>query len=288
VTPGRGTRISTDEALARPPLPATATVPYGPSPRQTAELRLPETPGPHPVVVVVHGGCWRSIADRRYMQGVAADLVRHGWATWNLEFRRADDAGGGWPGTFLDVAEGTDHLRAVAPGFGLDVGRVAALGHSSGGHLALWLAARRGSASGSLLSAPDPLPLRGAVSLAGIADLAHFQRLDERACHGGVELLLGAPPEEVPERLASADPGHLLPLGVPQLLVHGAEDADVPPAHAEAYRERALAAGDDVDLSLVAGAGHFEVVAPWWEGWPAVRGRILAFLTRVAATRTVT
>lgn len=255
---------------------------YGAHARQVAELRLPRGPGPHPVVVVVHGGCWRSIADVEYMRELATDLAGHGWATWSLSFRRSDEAGGGWPGTFRDVAEGTDHLWTLQKTVSLDLGRVVSLGHSSGGHLALWLAARGRLPEGTSLSGPSPLPLRGAVSLGGITDLAHFHDLPERACVGGVETLLGVSPDHGDERLKLADPGRLLPLGVPQLLVHGEDDPDVPPAHVRAWRDRAGAAGDDVELVLVSGAGHFEVVAPRWHGWPPVRRRILDFLDRAA------
>jgi acetyl esterase/lipase len=234
------------------------------------------------VAVVVHGGCWRDIADLHYLARLAVALTAEGWATWSLEFRTLGEPGGGWPGTFADVARATDHLRVLARTRPLDLERVVTVGHSSGGHLALWLAGRGRVPPGSPLHDPRPLEMRGVVSLAGIADLRAFHALEARACGGAVPELLGGEPDAVPERSAAASPGELIPLGVPQLLLTGEDDPDVPPDHVAHYARRARAAGDDVRERRIAGAGHFEVVAPWSPGWWVVREELRDFFATLA------
>lgn len=260
--------------------PADARIPYGSDPRHFGDLRLPGGPGPHPVVVVLHGGCWRSIAGPDYMDPLARELTRAGWATWNVEYRPVDVPGGAWPGLFRDVAAALEYLPTVAEEHPVDPGRVATLGHSAGGHLALWLAGRHRIAEGSELYDPDPARVAAAVSLGGIADLEHFRSMPRRGCVGAVEQLMVGAPDDVPDRYAAGSPARLLPLRTPQLLVSGAADPDVPVEHVEAYAARARDAGDPVALDVVAGAGHFEVVEPGWEGWSRIRERVLHFLDR--------
>src|SRR5579872_5792979 len=122
---------------------ADARLRYGPDPLHFGDLRLPGGTGPHPVVVMVHGGFWRARFNLEYAGHLCAALAALGIATWNVEYRRLGDTGGGWPGTLLDVAAAADHLRTLAAPYHLDLSRVVAMGHSAGGHLALWLAARR-------------------------------------------------------------------------------------------------------------------------------------------------
>ncbi|HZD06561.1 MAG TPA: alpha/beta hydrolase [Longimicrobiales bacterium] len=277
----RGPRVSEEEALGRPAPPADRTVRYGRDAAQEGDLRLPAGPGPHPVAVVLHGGCWRAIADRRYMAGLAAALAHAGWATWNLDYRTVDDPGGGYPGTFRDVGEGIDHLRHLADDHALDLERVVAVGHSAGAHLALWAAARSRIPASAPVGAEGSLPLRGVVALAGIADLEDFDARGARGCGEAVRTLLGAAPADAPDRCALVSPGRLLPLGVPQLLMVGENDPVVPSAHVRHHLRAARAAGDPVELVVVPGAAHFELVAPWWLGWDAVGGRIAEFLNRV-------
>jgi len=265
--------IQAEEAVAWPELPADTVLRYGPAEEHRAELRLPEGPGPHPVAVVVHGGCWTSLADHRYMDAVAVALTEAGWATWNLEFRSIDGEGGAWPGIFRDVGAGIDHLRRAARDHPLDPERVVAVGHSSGGHLALWAAARPRLPEGSELHSPDPLPLRAVVGLAAMADLEHYHELDigwDDGCGDAASQLLGgvAPPD-APERVAQASPAALVAVDVPQLLLTGADDRAVPPVVGERYAAAARAAGAAATHHVLPAAAHFELVAPWTETWAA-------------------
>ena len=213
--------------LARLPQPAADhVIAYGEAPQQVAELRLPKGPGPHPVVIVIHGGCWQTPWAMDHVRSLAAALTAEGFATWSLEYRRLGDPGGGWPGTLQDVARGADRLRQEAAAHRLDLSRVVALGHSAGGQLALWLGARGRLAKDSSLRAADPLPLRGIVSLAGVTDLRAAAAAN--VCGDAVSRLLGGPPGQHDARVRQASPIELLPLGVPQRLVCGALDRLVP------------------------------------------------------------
>jgi acetyl esterase/lipase len=256
------------DLLALPQPPADETIAYGPAPQQVGELRLPEGPGPHPVVVVIHGGCWQTPWAFDHVRSFCAALTARGWATWSLEYRRLGDPGGGWPGTFEDVARGTDHLRAVAEDHPLDLGRVVAVGHSAGGHLALWLAARHRLPEDAALKDEAPLELRGVVSLAGIPDLRAGAR--DEICGDAIPRLLGGPPDEQEGHLAQGSPMELLPLGVPQRLVAGSLDTIAPPGLSRHYAAAARAAGDTVAVDVVEGTGHFELVRPGSLAWPTV------------------
>jgi acetyl esterase/lipase len=267
---------SAADAVALPRPAADHRLSYGSDPLQFGELRLPPGPGPHPVAVVIHGGCWLAEYDLGYVSALAAALAEAGVATWSVEYRRVGNDGGGWPGTFADLAAAADHLRALAATHALDLGRVAAVGHSAGGHLALWLAARHRLAAGDPLRGPSPLPLAGVVALAGIPDLATYASPD--GCGAAVAELLGDEPGAVPDRLRRASPAELLPLGLPCVLVVGELDTIVPPRHAEAYAAAAAAAGDQVRVLSLPDAGHFELVAPGSAAWPAVRDAVLGIV----------
>jgi len=262
----RAQNLSFQDIERLPTKPADHRVAYGREPLQYGELRLPKGRGPHPVVVVVHGGCWFSQYTVSHIRSFAGALTEAGFATWAIEYRRVGDAGGGWPGTFQDVARGVDHLREMAREHRLDLGRVVFVGHSAGGQLALWLAGRPRLNKHSELYTPRPLRPRGAVSLAGINNLFDFgPRCDE-----AVSKLLGGPVKAVPQRYYETSPSEFLPLGVPQWLIHGALDKIVPLEQSTRYRDAGVRRGDRVRLTVLNSAGHFDLIAPGSTAWPAV------------------
>lgn len=245
-------------------------VTYGSDPLQFGELRLPEGDGPFPVVVLIHGGCWRSSFNLEHLAPLAVALRFNGFAVWTLEYRRLGDAGGGWPGTFRDVGQGVDRLRALATEFPLDLERVIAVGHSAGGQLALWLPSRAALAPDSELFQPDPLPLSGVLGLAPITDLARYREGPEDSCHAAVDPLLGGSPDAVPQRYAETSPLDRVPLGVPVWLVQGSLDEIVPAEGVRHFAAAAREAGDTVTLGEIDTAGHFEPVVPNSSTWPLV------------------
>jgi acetyl esterase/lipase len=252
----RAPRPMSTPILDLTPPPADARIAYGKGPQQFGDLRVPKGAGPFPAAIVIHGGYWRAAYSLDHIGHLCAALTRAGVATWSLEYRRIGDAGGGWPGTGEDVASGAVYLRKLAERYPLDLSRVAAVGHSAGGQLALWLAAQH------------KIALRGVVSLAGVADLRRAWEL--RLSDGVVADFLGGSPEQAPERYRQASPMELVPLGVPQRLVHGTKDDIVPIEISRGYQKAAAAAGDDARLIELEGAGHFELIDPRSREWPAV------------------
>lgn len=254
--------LSWSELSALPlPKPAKRIV-YGAGPQQFGELRLPNGAGPFPVVVLVHGGCWMAEFDYVYMTRLAAWLAQRGVATWTIEFRRVGDEGGGWPGTFLDVANATDDLRNIAKTEPIDLNRVYAAGHSAGGQLALWLAARARLPKQSPLYRPEPLPIHGVLALAAVTDMYEYRKGPPNSCHGSVDQVMGGSPEKYPLRYAETSPLQLLPLGVRQVFIQGDDDPIVDPVPVRAYVEAAKQAGDRVELLRLPSAGHFEASVP--------------------------
>jgi acetyl esterase/lipase len=249
---------------------------YGPGRDQVADLHLPAGDAPAagwPVVVVIHGGFWRERYRRDLTVPLAEDLAARGFAAWNLEYRRVpEDQRDTWPATLVDVATGVDHLhRLDAP---LDRDRVATVGHSAGGHLALWAAGRIRLPLAAPGAAPRLRP-SAAVGLAPVADLLGAERDGLGA--GAPAAMLGGSSEAVPDRWATADPARLVGHGAPVLLVHGTFDEDVPPSQSEAYAAAARAAGDEVTV-VTGPVDHMSLIDPGGELWQrAVRwleGRI--------------
>lgn len=243
-------------AGARASKPAT-TIAYGSDSQQFADLRLPAGKGPFPVAVVVHGGCWTAKVDgNKGIAGVADALTKRGFATWNIEYRRIGNAGGGWPGTFEDVAAAVDKLAEVAPKYALDLNRVTIVGHSAGAHLAMWAASR-----GRL-----PAPWTGTkvkpvsvVAIDGPAALAPFIGIDKQACNGTSVIvpLMGGTPQEKPDAYRIATPADHLPLGLRQIWV-GADFAPLLTPYIAAARK----SGDTVDYFEPGDANHFDIVTP--------------------------
>lgn len=266
--------LSYDDITSTSAPPADRRDSYGPHPLQFGELRLPPNAlAKSAVVVLIHGGCWQSSYDLGHVGHAAAALAREGFIVWVPEYRRLGDHGGGWPGTFEDVANAVDHLRTLAISYpSIDTSRVILAGHSAGGQLALWAASRRAGETPSG-SAKSPLPTMGAVSLAGITDLAAYGAA-AGGCNASVAPLLGGTPRDVADRYRAVSPIELLPLHVPVHLVHGVNDSIVPVRMAEQYAERARIAGDRVQLTVVPEAGHFDVVAPQSPAWSSVTAAI--------------
>jgi acetyl esterase/lipase len=263
-------------ALATAPAPAgNVRIAYGSDPLQFGELRLPSTKGPHPLAIVIHGGCWlaklgnldpRAVAMDN-MRPLAAALNDAGIATWNIEYRRLGNPGGGWPGTFRDVASGADFVRTIARDQQLDLSRVISIGHSAGAHLALWLAARPKLAKTSDLYVSNPLRVTGVVSLDGPADLKATIPLQQPVCDAPVITdLIGGSPEERADRYRDASPIEQLPLGVPQAFFTGQMFA----AHAAPYEAATKKAGDTVEIVALPNAGHFVFIDPQSGVWPQV------------------
>jgi acetyl esterase/lipase len=262
--------------LEAPPPAPDARLPYGPGEHQFGELRLPPGPGPHPTVLVVHGGFWRARYGLEHVGHLCADLARRGFATWSLEYRRVGHPGGGWPGTMEDAARGADHLSTLARTYPLDLNRVVGLGHSAGGHLILWLAARHRIPPGQLTQSPVPLRMRGVVALAAVSDVVRAQELGLGS--GIVETFFGGTPAQVPSHYQSGSPFALAPLGVRQILLHGALDDLVPLALSERYQAHAAALGDDIQLIRLPQAAHFEVINPLAPEWEQVVEALRALL----------
>jgi acetyl esterase/lipase len=242
---------------------------YGLDSLQFGELRLPDGKGPFPVVVVVHGGCWLSAYNLNYMSHLSKALTNAGYATWNIEFRRVGDQGGGYPGTFKDVGKATDYIKELAKHYPLNTKEVVILGHSAGGHLALWLAGRKNIAKKSILYTRRPLKIKGVVSLAGIPDLESYSK-DNGSCNAAVPKLMSGTPNEDKERYSDTSPLLLLPLGVPQKLIQGALDPIVPITQSQRYATTANSKGDLAEVLIVPTAGHFDLVAPHSPVWPVV------------------
>jgi len=267
-----GQLMTVKDLLDIPPTPADHRIAYGDDPNQFGQLRLPKKEGLYPVVIVIHGGCWLSQYDLHHISPLATEITKMGYATWSIEYRRVGNKGGGWPGTFMDVAAGADHLNKLAQEFPLDLNRVAAIGHSAGGHLALWLAARPKITAESTLYKQNPLPIKGVVSLAGVGDLSppNLQEI----CGGVIQKLMGGTPANVPERYAQGSPQELLPGSVLLILIQGAQDQIVTERSVRDYFEAVKKSGDKVDLILLPEAGHFELVIPTSFAWPVVRKAI--------------
>jgi acetyl esterase/lipase len=251
------------DLLGRPRPEPDAIVHYGADPLQVADLWLPPGNGRHPVVLMVHGGCWQSdVADRRIMNWIAAHLRRRGIAVWNIDYRGVDRPGGGYPGTFQDAAAAADALRAEAVRHHLDLTRLVAIGHSAGGHLALWLAGRRRLPAGSPLRSADPLPIHAAISLGGLPDLEEDARSPNGCGNEVIAQLTGG-------HFADTSVPRLAPLGLPQVLINGRQDHIIPIAYAEGYAAPMRAAGDDVRVRMIDRTGHVELIAPESAAWAA-------------------
>jgi acetyl esterase/lipase len=254
----------------------TDTVHYGPAPSQVAELFAPPkttaTKGPHPVVVLLHGGCFlKQYEGFAQTSALAADLAGRGYAVWNVEYRKLGEAGAGYPGTFQDVAAGIDALRAEAPKYGLDLKRVIAVGHSAGGHLALWAASRGKIPAASPLKTVDPLKIGAVISLAGIGDLDGQGDVFALPCGDDtLDKLIDYDHRKQP--YADTSPAALLPSGAKVVMVHGVFDPVMPPYTGRDYALMVRKAGDKADVVIIPDAAHFDLVIPTTPAWAQIVG----------------
>jgi acetyl esterase/lipase len=233
-----------------------ATISYGRSDLQVGDLRLPSGNGPFPVAVIMHGGCFMASVDKRGGIAAFADaLTARGFATWNIEYRRVGDKGGGWPGTFQDIAAAVDKLASIGPRHKLDLKRVTYVGHSAGAYFALWAASRQ-----RLPGTWGKVKVRPAsvVAIDGPGTLASFVGIDAQVCGRPVIVpLMGGTPTQKPAEYRIASPQDHVPLGIPQLLVQS-DLADL----MKPYVAAAQASGDKVLTLAPAEANHFDVVTP--------------------------
>ncbi|HEY0626626.1 MAG TPA: alpha/beta hydrolase [Allosphingosinicella sp.] len=263
------------DLLERPRPQPDVEIRYGDNQMQVVDLWLPPGKGPHPTVLMVHGGCWQTeIADRRIMNWIADDLRKRGFAVWNIDYRGVDREGGGYPGTFLDAAAATDALRQHAPKYNLDISRLVATGHSAGGHLALWLAGRHRLPANSPLRSLNPLPIHAVVSLGGLQDLEEAARPPGSGC--GLEVI----GKLTNGRYADTSVPPLAPLKIEQVLVNGLQDRIIPSSYAETYANKMRAAGDEVRVRMVDRTGHVELIAPDSVAWAAAAEEIERALGR--------
>ena len=268
--------ISWRNLLGRPREAADARITYGEDEEQYGELWLPEGPGPFPLVIMIHGGCWQAAIPGTILQDqLNADLKQHGYAVWNITYPRIGHETGGYPGTFQSVAAAVDHARALADEYPLDLTRSVVMGHSAGGHLALWSAARGQSGPGLLSDETSQLFLPGAViTLAGINDLEAYRADGPGACGEPetVDALIDFATRADP--FVDTNPARLLPLSVEQVVISGALDPIVPASFGKAYATAATAAGDEVLEITIEDAGHFELIDPTAPGWTVVLSQI--------------
>lgn len=251
------------DILNLPPLPADYRFAYGTDPNQFGDLRLPRDKKPAPVVMNIHGGYWRARYDLTHAGHFCAVLTAKGCATWNVEYRRVGNPGGGWPGTFEDIVNAYRFLAQIAPRYSLDTSKVVVMGHSVGGQLALCLAAHEPS-------------VHRVMSLAGVLDLQ--RAFDLHLSNDAVVEFLGGKPNEVPEHYQDADPMRLHLPQARQLIIHGLSDDVVPPEFSRDYVSRKKKAHEKVELLEVVHADHFDVIDPRTAAWPQVETKILSLV----------
>lgn len=237
---------------------------YGEHPSQVADLHLPDGPGPYPVAVVLHGGYWQDQYGKLIMRPVCLDLVRRGWAVWNVEYRRLGREGGGWPATFDDVAAAIDYLAGLGDSR-LNLEEITAVGHSAGGQLALWAGARPSLPAGAPGSGPG-VKLHRVVALAAVCNLEW--------AGASAAALLGGTPQEVPERWDQADPARRIPLDITVLLAHNRDDTTVPVLHSRSYAAAARAHGGDATLIEQVTGGHRGPIDPSSLLWQEAARRV--------------
>lgn len=263
---------------------------YGKDENQFGELRIPNGDGPFPVIIIVHGGGWSKHVGLHVLDPVAEILTDNGYATWNIEYRRIGQEGGGWPGTFHDVSNAADYVKTLANTYPIDVDRVFTLGHSAGGHLALWIAGRhRLPLDSELATTKNPVQIKGVINLAGISDLRTMYTISSIASRriktgNSVFDFMQGSPSDIEDRYNEASPIALLPIGVKQLIIHGSLDTVVPIGLNVKYKETAEKLGDTVKFAQLPEAEHFLLTDTTSEVWQDVLKETLHFIEAVNKT----
>ena len=265
--------VTANDYTQFPIVPPDSTYHYGEDSNQFGDLYLPApSDTPHPVIILVHGGCYRAQYDLKPLGNICKALVAQGLAVWNIEYRRMGN-GGEYPNMFLDVAQAADYLRQIADTHHLDLKHVITVGHSAGGHIALWLAGRHKIPQSSELYSANPLSIKRVVVLAGVVDAIHA--IENGICEGGLSVMMGGEPDAVPENYQVADPRALLPIGIPQIHIVGEHDTEMMD-NFNSYLNVAKQKGDTIDLIVPPDAGHFEIVDVSSTAWQIVCDTILA------------
>ena len=255
--------MNSQHVLTNAPPPADFRLRYGSDENQFGDLRLPKNKGLHSVVMMIHGGYWRARYDLIHAGHLCAALAKAGLATWNLEYRRVGNPGGGWPGTFEDITSGFLFLKQIAEKYKLNEKKIMVMGHSAGGELALCLGGHQNS-------------VRGALSLAGLVDLHRAWEL--HLSNDAVVEFLGGTPDTVAEHYHEASPAEVAMPHLVQRLIHGVKDDIVPIEMSRHYRDAKKKRGENVELIELANADHFDVIDPQSKAWPIVEKTILKIL----------
>lgn len=244
-----------EDILTLPPPPADQRLAYGTDPNQFGDLRLPKSTKPAPVLLNIHGGYWRARYDLLHAGHLCAALTKKGLVTYNVEYRRVGNPGGGWPSTFEDIGNAYRFIKQIAPRYRLDPDTIIVMGHSAGGQLALCLAAHEPSVA-------------GVVSLAGVVDLQ--RAYDLHLSHDAVVEFLGGKPAEVADHYQDADPMRLNISQCRQNLILGSADVDVPPDFSRDYVSKKKKTNEKVELVEIAKADHFDLIDPRSAAWALV------------------
>ncbi|MEX3914398.1 alpha/beta hydrolase family protein [Bacillus paralicheniformis] len=244
---------------------------YGVHHSQYGVLRVPKGKEPHPVIVTIHGGFWQSRFNLKENNPIAMDLTNRGYATWNIEYRRVGEEGGGWTGTFNDVIDAINHLTHLKEPYSLDLSAVIIIGHSAGGQLALWLASRNVQVKSDQTFNELIVPIKKVISLAGVTDLKKMWEFHkEKGVRSHVSALIGGAPQEVAERYKMVSPIELLPIKIDQVLVHGMLDRHVPVEISKDYYLKATEQGCNVSLVVLSDVEHFKIIDPTSTAWDSV------------------